>query len=167
MPETVLEAPSTNQQHAEAATVQVLDRIKGKGRVRHQPIKPRHLRVARNIANNMNLGDALRDAGYAESVCKNPSANISKTPALVAAITAELGHYTFAPETRARLIRQRLLKTVIQGNDANANRACELAGKDKEIRMFEADTQVNILNAFVPAGVSEAIDSIELGETEE
>ena len=164
MPETEL---SHTQQLAQNLTVQVFDRVKAKGRKRTSVVKPKHLQVARNIANGLPLGKAMLDAGYSKSVSRNPGQVIADTPALVAAITAELGHYTFAPETRARLIRQRLLKTVIQGNDANANRACELAGKDKEIRMFEADTQVNILNAFVPAGVSEAIDSIELGETEE
>ena len=139
-----------------------MDRIKGKGRIRNHIIKPRHLRAARNIANNMPLGAALRDAGYAESVCKNPTANIEKTPALVAAIQAELGHYQFAPEKRARVIRQRLLKTVLTGNDANANRACELAGKDREVRLFEADTQVNILNCQMPGSLLAVLQDEEL-----
>lgn len=158
MPEPEL---SHAQQQAQNLTVQVFDRVRVKGRKRTSVVKPKHLAVARNIASGQTLGNAMLNAGYSKSVSRNPGQIIADTPSLVAAIQAELGHYTFAPETRARLIRQRLLKTVIQGNDANANRACELAGKDKEVRMFEADTQVNILNAHIPLELAQVIDSID------
>lgn len=106
----------------------------------------------------MPLGQSLRKAGYSESCVKNPSALISETPAIVAAIRAELAHYEFSPEQRAQFIRQRLVKTILTGKDVDANRACELAGKDKQVRMFDPDTQVNILNAFVPTDVSGLLD---------
>ena len=124
--------------------------------------KPKHFQVARDILNGKPMGKALLDAGYAEASAHNPSLVISSTPSLVAAIQAELGHYQFAPEKRARVIRQRLLKTVLTGNDANANRACELAGKDKEVRLFEADTQINILNCQMPGSLLAVLQDEEL-----
>jgi hypothetical protein len=152
------EPTSQDQQQAEQMTVQVFDRVRVKGRKRTSTVKPKHIQVARNIASGLPLGKAMLQAGYSKSVSRNPGQVIAETPALVAAIRAELGHYEFAPAQRSRLIRQRLLKTVLTGNDANANRACELAGKDRDVRLFEPDVSVNILNAYVPAGITELLE---------
>lgn len=120
--------------------------------------KPKHFQVAKDIIEGKPLGTALKDAGYSEACQRNAGQVIRDTPAILAASKALLEHYDFSPENRKRFIRQRLMKEVLTARSSDAIRACEVAGKDKEIRLFEADTQVNILNAYVPGGISEVFD---------
>lgn len=95
---------------------------------------------------------SLREAGYTPATAQNAKVNISSTPALVAAIKYELSHYQAPAHERAALARQKMLQVLLKGSDANALKACELVGKDREVQMFNPDTQIGV---FISAGSKE------------
>ena len=50
-----------------------------------------------------------------------------------------------SPEVRTGMIRSRQMLNIVRGED-KAVQSCKLAGQDRQVQMFEADNQVNILN---------------------
>lgn len=148
--------PNVTQAETDGIPILVRGRpAKRKGR--KPTIQPKHIKAAQNLlSGNMSMGAALVDAGFSKSTARIPGATIRNTPAIIAAIQAELSHYGVSPQQRALLIRQRLVKEVLTAKSSDAIRACEVAGKDKEVRLFEPET---VIGVFAVA-TSEKLDKL-------
>ena len=56
-----------------------------------------------------------------------------------------------APGIRASIIRSRLLKIVMSGEDSVAIGAAKLLGQDREVNMFQAERSLGVRVGLVPA----------------
>ena len=108
-------------------------------------VTEKHVQAAKNLlSGKYKKGEALRKAGYSASSARIPGAIIASTPGIIEAIKQELAHYETSPAERATLIRKRLVKEVLTAKSSDAIRACEVAGKDKEVRLFEPETVIGV-----------------------
>lgn len=133
------------------------DRPNRKGSGRRKRVTMKHIKAAKGIVAGKPLGQALREAGYSWYSSRIPGKIIDSTPALVQAIKDELRHYEHTPAQRATLIRSRLVKEVLEANSRDAIRACEVAGKDHEVRLFVPEQQIGIFNMQMPVGVQDIL----------
>lgn len=115
-------------------------------RGRKVTVQAKHLKAAANISSGMPLGKSLIDAGYSPSTARVPSAVIQRTPAIIEALKQNMSQYEAGPQERAKLIRNRLVMEIVTAKSSDAIRACEVAGKDREVRLFEPDVQIGVFS---------------------
>ena len=130
-------------------------------RGRRVTVLPHHVATAKALLANAKggLGQAMIAGGYAPSTARNPGITITNTPALVAALKAELAHYETPPAERVQLIRRRLVKEILEAHASDAIRAAEVAGKDKELRLWQPDVQVGIFQSNAPGGITHLFET--------
>ncbi len=110
------------------------------------------------LARGSSLKDAFRAGGYSVSTSRNPSKQLRKTPALLAAIREKLAEFDSTPGERTQLVRRRLTQIVTVGRDSDSISAAKLLGQDKEVRMWEPETKIGLLAMEVPTGMDEILD---------
>lgn len=110
-----------------------------------------HAQLARLLAQDTPVGEALRAAGWSERQSAKgweavPDAVLVKLPAKAKRLIA-LGKSD--KDTRRNLVRGRLVSNTITGKDGGAQSA-KILGSDKELSMWEAESQTGVVVLQTP-----------------
>jgi hypothetical protein len=108
----------------------------------------RQRRAARLLANGVPIKRALVAAGYSEAQARKGVAAIRTRAGLCQALVEEGRRWT--PEARAALVRGRLIWNVIHGVE-NGVRSAKLLGSEKDLSMWESDTQRGLVMINAPS----------------
>ena len=120
---------------------------------------PDHSRAARAFLwEGKPFKHALIEAGYSPKQAKKGFwATVKESAPLIQALKNEkrksdkLIALLPAPGIRASIIRSRLLKIVMSGEDSVAIGAAKLLGQDREVNMFQAERSLGVRVGLVPA----------------
>jgi phage terminase small subunit len=96
-----------------------------------------------------NLTEAMLAAGYSPKVARQGKHKLSKASwAALADEKIKIGK-TLSAEDRAAYVRGGLMENTLAGKD-QAVKSYELLGKDKEVQMFTADSQIGVIVLQAP-----------------
>lgn len=112
--------------------------------------------VAKRLAEGATVKDALLAGGYSENVAKMGRKALSDRVWNQLVVDGKkYGDFAreFKPEERADLVRGKLLENAIRGKDVACN-SLKLIGQDKDVGMFQSDTQVGVIVLQVPQSIT-------------
>jgi|GEM_PF-6793358 len=124
-------------------------------------VKPEHRRVAKALVKGgKSLSEAYQGGGFSAAQGRKGWGVVMRSKPLMEAIKDEIDQWRKSagnlpsPSERAEIARFRLLINTIHGEgDARGSTlAAKLLGQDKEVRLFEPEMSVTILNRPVPVG---------------
>jgi len=119
-------------------------------------VKKRARKVAKLIVRQGKTApEAMRAAGYSDAQSAKGFPELLRRKTIRTALAKEVEK--FAAETdglpgaaeRAKMIRWRLTKNILTGKDA-AVASCKLAGMDREVNLYQPDSQNNVMVVQFP-----------------
>jgi hypothetical protein len=112
-------------------------------------ITDRHRQVARGILlEGKPIRRAMLDAGYSQASANQGMARLRRSAPLATAYAQEVERLKKLPvppaETRAQIVRAKLLENVASGKD-EATQGLKLLGQDRELSLWQPESQNGIV----------------------